>query len=328
MQMKAFLNLLVGMSFAIASWGALPQAAWKPVKAVELVVGVAPGGAVDISARLVQRTWKNQGTLDNVLVVNKAGGGNTVSWAYMGQQAGDAHYVLVQAPNLLTNKIHGITKLTYSDFTPLCLMFEEFMGVSVRADSPIKTGKDLIARLRKDPSSLSIGIASAVGNHIHTSIAKPLKEAGVDIKKLKVVAFKSSGDSMVALLGGHIDVVSSSTPNALAHLRTGKTHMLAVSSTKRFGGDLAQIPTWPEQGIRGDFSSWRGLLGPRGITPAQIAYWEGACAKLGEAEEWNKALAHEFWVSRYLNGADTAKYWEAQYAEYREILGAIGLVKE
>ncbi|MEK6593004.1 MAG: tripartite tricarboxylate transporter substrate binding protein [Pseudomonadota bacterium] len=326
--MKAFLKFLVGMGVAVASSGAFAQVAWKPVKTVELVVGVAAGGAVDISARLVQRVWKNQGLLDNVVVVNKPGGGNTVSWAYMSQQTGDAHYVLVQAPNLLTNKIHGITKLTYSDFTPLCLMFEEFMAVSVRADSPIKTGKDLIARLKKDPSSLSIGIASAVGNHIHTAIAKPLKEAGVDIKKLKIVAFKSSGDSMVALLGGHIDVVSSSTPNALAHLRTGKTHILAVSSAKRFGGDLAQIPTWPEQGIRGDFSSWRGLLGPRGIAPAQVAYWEGTCAKLSEADEWNKALAHEFWVGRYLNGADTARYWEAQYTEYKEILGAIGLAKE
>lgn len=326
--MKALLKLLVGMGAVIASSGAFPQAAWKPVKAVELVVGVAPGGAVDISARLAQRVWKNQGVLDNVIVVNKPGGGNIVSWAYMGQQAGDAHYVLVQAPNLLTNKIHGITKLTYSDFTPLCLLFEEFMAVSVRADSPIKSGKDLVARLRKDPASLSIGVASAVGNHIHTAIAKPLKEAGVDIKRLKVVAFKSSGDSMVALLGGHIDVVSSSTPNALAQLRTGKTHILAVSSARRFGGDLAQVPTWPEQGIRGEFSSWRGLLGPKGIAPGQVAYWEGACAKLSEADEWNKALAHEFWVGRYLNSADTSRYWEAQYAEYKEILGAIGLAKE
>lgn len=326
--MKTLLKLVVGMGAAIVSSGAFPQAAWKPVKAVELVVGVAPGGAVDISARLAQRVWKNHGLLENVVVVNKPGGGNTVSWAYMNQQAADAHYVLVQAPNLLTNKIHGITKLTYSDFTPLCLMFEEFMAVSVRADSPIRTGKDLLARLKKDPASLSIGVASAVGNHIHTAIAKPLKEAGVDIKRLKVVAFKSSGDSMVALLGGHIDVVSSSTPNALAQLRAGKTHILAVSSARRFGGDLAQIPTWPEQGIRGEFSSWRGLLGPKGISAGQVAYWEGLCARLGEIDEWNKALAHEFWVGRYLNSADTAKYWEAQYAEYKEILGAIGLAKE
>ena len=324
---RSTVKTLAGAAAFIACSAAYAQPAWKPDRTVELVVGVAAGGAVDMSARLVQRVWKNAGLLDNTVVNNRPGGGNTVAWAYLNQNQGNGHYVLVQAPNLLTNKVHGLTKLTYSDFTPLCLMFEEYMGVSVRADSPVKSGKDLIERLKKDPGSLSIAVASTLGNHIHTSIAKPLRAAGVDLAKLKVVAFKSSGESMVALLGGHVDVVSSSTPNALTHLRSGKTRMLAVSAPKRFGGDLAQVPTWPEQGVQGDFSSWRGLLGPKGLKAPQVAYWEGMCAKLGEQEEWNKTLANQFWVPKYLDSAAVTEYWAKQYGEYQDILGAIGLAK-
>ena len=309
-----------------AAGAALAQGSWKPEKTVELVVGVAAGGAVDKSAREMQRVFKDFG-IENV-VVNRPGGSNTLSWAYLNQHAGDGHYVLVQAPNLLTNKIHGVTQLTYSDFSPLCLMLEEFMAVSVRADSPIKDGRDLIERLKKDPSSLSIAVASALGNHIHTAIAKPLKASGVDVKKIKVVAFKSSGDSMVALLGGHIDVASSSTPNALAQLRNGKARILAVTARQRFGGDLAAVPTWTEQGVDGTFSSWRGLLGPTGLNAQQVRYWEGVCAKLTDDAAWRKSLAHQFWVPRYLGSAEVTKYWASQYQEYREILGAVGLAKK
>ncbi|MBI3044067.1 MAG: tripartite tricarboxylate transporter substrate binding protein [Betaproteobacteria bacterium] len=323
----SMLKEIFAVCLFMAAGAALAQGSWKPEKTVELVVGVAAGGAVDKSAREMQRIFKGLG-IENTVVVNKPGGGNTLSWVYLNQHAGDGHYVLVQAPNLLTNKIHGVTQLTYSDFSPLCLLLEEYMAVSVRADSPIKTGRELIEQLKKDPSALSIAVASALGNHIHTAIAKPLKTSGIELKKLKVVAFKSSGDSVIALLGGHIDVVSSSTPNAVAQLRNGKTRILAVTAPRRFGGDLAGVPTWAEQGVDGTFSSWRGLLGPKGLNARQIAYWEGMCAKLTDNDTWKKSLAHEFWAPRYLGSAEVTKYWASQYKEYRDILGEIGLAKD
>lgn len=316
--------------FAAALTAAAPAVAqgWKPDRPVEYVVGVAPGGAVDISARELDKVMKALGIVDSAVVVNKPGGGNTVSWVYLNRHQGDGHYVLVQAANLLTNRIHGVTKLTYSDFTPLCLLFEEYMAVSVRADSPIKTGKELLERLRKDPSSLSVAVASALGNHIHASFAKATKASGIDPRKLKMVAFKSSGDSMVALLGGHVDVVSSSTPNAAAQMRSGKTRILAVTAPKRLGGDLASAPTWAEQGVNGTFSAWRGLLGPKGLAPEQVSFWETACKRVSEDPSWHKAMERQFWVPKYLNSAEVTRYWKEQYGEFREILAAIGLAKE
>ena len=137
-----------------------------------------------------------------------------------------------------------------------------------------------VERLRKDPSSLSIAVASALGNHIHVGIATPLKTAGVDIKKLKVVAFKSSGDSVAALLGGHIDVVSSTTPNVLGQLQAGKIRVIAITSANRQSGALAGVPTWKEQGVNIEFNASQGAIGPKGLSAAQIAFWENAFLRL------------------------------------------------
>lgn len=329
-----FRNILAtGLLAALAAGpGALTQAraqaAWKPERNVEIISGTAAGGAVDRANRAVQAIWKDKKIVDAVTtVINKPGGGNTIAWNYINQHAGDGHYVSIAPYTLLTNKIVGTSRLTWSDFTPIALLFNEYMTVSVRADSPIKTGRDLVERLRKDPASLSVAVASTLGNHIHIGIAKAMKAAGVDIKRMKVVAFKSSGESVTNLLGGHIDVVSSTTPNVLGQMQAGKIRVIAITSPQRLPGALAGVPTWKEQGIDGTFSASQGAIGPKGLSAAQIAYWQEAFHRLSQTGEWKKQLADNFWEGNFLSSEETAKYYAAQATELREILADLGLVR-
>ena len=318
--------LLVVLAWFTTAWA---QPAWKPERNVEIISGTAAGGAVDRANRAVQRIWQEKKIIDvNSVVMNKPGGGNAIAWNYLNQHAGDGHYVMIAPYTILTNKIVGTSAINWSDFTLISLLFNEYMTVAVRADSPIKTAADLIERLRKDPGALSIAVASTLGNHIHTSIAKALKAGGVDIKKLKVVAFPSSGESVTQLLGGHIDIVSSSTPNVVGQLQAGKIRVIAVSSAQRLGGVFANAPTWKEQGIDGTFSASQGAIGPRGLTPAQVAYWESAFQRLAQSEEWNRELALSYWYGNYLGSRETAKYYASQNAELRDILTELGLAKQ
>ena len=306
------------------------QTAWKPERNVEIISGTAAGGAVDRANRTVQRIWQDRKIVEaNTVVVNKPGGGNTIAWNYLNQHAGDGHYVSIAPYTLLTNKIVGTSPLTYSDFSVIALLFNEYITVAVRADSPIKTGADLIQRLKKDPSSLSIAVASTLGNHIHIGIAKPLKAAGVDIKKLKVVAFKSSGESVTALLGGHIDVASSTTPNVIGQMQAGTLRVIAIGSPARLPGVLANVPTWKELGVEGGtFSASQGAIGPKGLAPAQLAFWEGAFQKLSRTDEWNKELAANYWETNFRSGKDAAQYYAGQAGELREILTDLGLARQ
>ena len=305
------------------------QSGWKPEHNVEIISGTAAGGAVDRANRTVQKIWQDKKILEATsTVINKPGGGNTIAWNYINQHAGDGHYVSIAPYTILTNRIIGMTTLSYTDFTPIALLFDEYITLSVRADSPIKNAQDLVERLRKDPSSLSIAVASALGNHIHVGIARPLKTAGVDIKKLKVVAFKSSGDSVAALLGGHIDVVSSTTPNVLGQLQAGKIRVLAITSANRLGGLLAGVPTWKEQGVNIEFNASQGAIGPKGLSAAQIAFWENAFLRLSQSDEWKKELDANNWQSNYRNSRDTVRYYDSEYAEMKAVLGELGLARQ
>ncbi len=325
---KIMFKALTGACILLVATAALAQTAWKPERNVEIISGTAAGGAVDRANRAVQRIWQEKKIVEvSTIVMNKPGGGNTIAWNYINQHAGDGHYVSIAPFTLLTNKLVGTSPLTWNDFTPISLLFNEYMTVAVRADSPVKSGADLIERLKKDPASLSIAVASTLGNHIHIGIAKAMKAGGVDIRKMKVIAFKSSGESMTNLLGGHIDVVSSSTPNVVAQLQAGKIRVIAISSAQRMSGVFAAVPTWKEQGIDGVFSASQGAIGPKGMNAAQIAFWEGAFQKLSQSEEWKKELAASYWDANFLSATETAKFYETQAAELRTILTDIGLIK-
>src|SRR5690348_2622285 len=98
------------------------NAAWKPDRAVEIVVGSSPGGGTDITARTLQKIFHDHKWLEAV-VTNKPGGSQTISWAYLNQGPGDAHRVSITNEPLITNAISGVSKLSYLDFTPLALLF-------------------------------------------------------------------------------------------------------------------------------------------------------------------------------------------------------------
>ena len=317
--------LLAGFLFAPAT--GLPQA-WKPEKPVEIIIGTSPGGPQDRTGRLIQKILQEQKLVSApVNVVNKPGGGGAVGLTYLSQHPGDGHYLMVNSVTLLTNQITGRSPLSYTDFTPLAVIGAEYVGVAVLADAPVKDGLDLVERLRKDPGLYSTSIGTAFGNATHLSYVLAMRAAGVDIRKLKTVVFNSGGDAMTALLGGHVDAMASAPSTLLQHIKAGKVRMLAVVAPQRLSGDFAGIPTWKELGINVTFELWRGLAGPKGMSRAQIQFWDEALGRMAKAEEWKKQLAQFGMEDVYRNSADTARYWKVEYDEVKTVLTELGLAK-
>jgi putative tricarboxylic transport membrane protein len=326
MNLARFLLRLAACSVVLApASGAEPG--WKPERAVEVVVSAGPGGNQDLTARILQKIWNDRRIVENVVVMNKPGGGGNLAFNYVSQHAGDPHYLLMLAPTMFTNRITGVSAFNYTDFTPIALLFNEYVFVSVRADSPIERGQDLIRRLKADPAAMSVAIATALGNHIHMGIAMPMKAAGVDVKRMKIVTFKSSGESITALLGGHVDVAASTFGTVLPYLQSKKLRVLGVSAPQRISGELAAIPTWKEQGADAVYDAWRGLVAAKGIGEAQLAYWEAAVAELVRTDEWKQDVQKNHRVAAYLNGKAAAQYWREQYAELEGILNELGLAR-
>jgi putative tricarboxylic transport membrane protein len=298
---------------------------WKPEKPVELVVSSAPGGSNDRIARIIQKIAQEQKlTPSPITVINKPGGNQTISRAYINQNPGDAHYLDVGNPTLIANQVAG--RQQYGDFTPIALMVNEFAAFTVRADSPLRNAQDLVAQLKKDPESVAVGVSNRGGTN-HLTLSLLAKAAGIDARRLKVVVFKTNAEGLTAMLGGHIQLVSSAVATAVGQMRDGKARIISVSAPQRMGGDLAQVPTLREQGYDVSLSNWRAIIGPRGLSAAQVAFWEDVLSKVVATEEWKGVLEKQFWDGNFLRSREFAKYMDHEYAQTKAVMTDLGLAK-
>jgi len=334
MPSRRFPGLAAAGVFAVASTfvggsTAVAQATgWAPTKPVEFVVGVSPGGGIDRTARILQKIIQDRRLVETpVNVINKPGGGSTIAQAYLGQHAGDAHYFELSATSLLTNQITGKTTFGHRDFTPVVMLYDEFLGFAVGADTPVRDAKGLLEAFRTRADSIPIGIATSAGNTNHIGAALIAKAAGADVKKLKVVVFNSGGEAMTALLGGHVGLVVTPSANLIPHMQSGRMRVLAVSAPKRLAGALSAVPTWKENGVDATVANWRPIIGTKGWSAAQIAYWEDVFAKTAGSDEWKNEVDRSGGVAHFMRSRELGAYFESQYAEFRTILGDLGLAK-
>jgi len=302
--------------------------AWKPTQNVEIIAPAAAGGANDLTARLLQRIFQEGKLVPTVVnVINKPGGGHSIGLAYLNQRAGDGHYLMIETVTMVVNELTGKLNVRHTDITPIAMLYRDYITVSVRADSPLKTGRDFVERVKKDPAGVSIALSSAVANANHLAAAMVAKSAGADVRKMKIVVFNSGSETITALLGGHVDVVAGPANLAARHLPDGKIRVLGVTAPQRLGGPLAQIPTFTEQGTPAVMANWRSVIGPKNMTPAQVAYWDQIFAKVVQTGEYKKEVERNLADASYLGSAEAKKYWEAQYQELKALLADLGLSK-
>ena len=319
---------LAAAAISVAATAAGAQQQWSPQRNVELFVPNPPGGSNDKTARTIERVWIANKILPTTMsIVNRAGGGGSIAYTHVAQQTGNPHYLVVAGPALLTNNITGASALHHTDLTAVASLFNDFTVYVVSAGSDIKNGKDLAARLRKDPKSVTIGFSPLLGSHNHIAAGLLMKAVGGNPRDLKVVAYKGSADAMPNLMGGHIDLITTAAGNVAPLLGTGKLRVVGISADKRLPGALAEVPTWKEQGIEVQFGAWRGIFAPRGLTPQQVAYWEGALRKATEVAEWKSDLQKNVWADAFVGSEAFRKDLDQDYAEMKGVLVDLGLAK-
>jgi putative tricarboxylic transport membrane protein len=183
-------------------------------------------------------------------------------------------------------------------------------------------------KLKADPQSLNVAIGIAVGGTNHLSIALVMKAMGVDARKLKTVVFQSNAQNITAVMGGHVDLTPLSLATALNAAEQGRLRILGVSTERRGDGALAEVPTWKEQGFNVVFANTRFLVGPKGMSPAQTAYWDGALERLVQHEDWKSEVAKNHWTQDYVSSKQSGQRMAGIYAQLKEALTDVGLAKE
>jgi putative tricarboxylic transport membrane protein len=301
---------------------------WKPEQNVEIVIPTSAGTGSDTTGRWIQKLLTEKKLIETpAAVVNKPGGAATLAITYINQHPGNGHYFMVANPALLTSYITGASKFKYTELTPLAQIGRESIVFVVRADSPLKSAKDLANRFKTDPAGITVAFANAPGNQNHIAAAQVAKAVGANVKNLKVVIFNGSGEAVTALLGGHVDVVPISASPVLEHFKAGKVAILAVSAEQRLGGALSAVPTWRELGIASISSNWRGLVGPKGMTEDQIRYWDEVFGRLVQLPEWKQDMEKRLVENTYFNSRDTRKLLDDEFAGLTAVLTELGLAK-
>jgi len=328
MKPTAVIATVIAMACVFSALSVQAQTAWRPERNIEIIIPTAAGGINDQVSRLIQKTLQD-GRLVGVPVIptNKAGGNQLLAIAYLNQYAGNPHYLLYSAPTVFTNQLGGLTAQMYTDFTPLALLYVEHTVITVATASPLKTMRDLIGRLKTDPAAFAFGVSSRGGPN-HLALSQAVRTAGIDPAKLKVVVFKTNAESMTAMMGGHLQAVASSVSSSMSQVSAGNTRMLAIAAPQRMGGALAAVPTLREQGIDAEgISNWRVVFAAKGITPAQVNFWEEALAKTVVTADWKILLDDNNLESQFMRSRDTAKYLESEYAATRAVMSDLGLTK-
>lgn len=307
---------------------AFAQSAWRPTRPVEIILPTAAGGANDQMARLIQKILQDNRLVPSpIVIMNKSGGNQTLAAVYLRQNAKDPHYLLYSTSTVFTAQITGITQQVYTDLTPIALLMKEYSVISVHPDSPIRTLRDLVARLKADPQSMSFGIVSRGGSN-HIALSQVARSGGIDPKQLKVIVFKTNVESYLGVAGGHIQAVASSSTAALPFLQQGTARILAVAAPQRLPGAIAQVPTFHEAGIDVPLTTnWRGVFGAPGLAPAQTAYWVDAFTRMAATDEWKKPLDPNEGGRIFLGGGDFAKFLESEYRTSKTVLSELGYAK-
>lgn len=300
---------------------------WKPERNVAIVVANSPGGSNDRTARQIESFLTSRKLINTSMsIINKPGGGGTIAYTYVNERAGDPHMLLIGTPALLLSYIVGLSSLTHKDFTPVASLFNDYYVFAVAANSPMRTGKDLIERLKKDPQSVGIGYPTAVSINL-VAAALLMKSIGGQPKAMKGVVFKGTSEAITAMLGNHLEMIITPAGNINSHLAAGRMRGLGVTSPQRLGGPFAAVPTWREQGIDLVVGGWRAVLAPKGITAAQLAYWEGLLKKATESPDWKADLEKNDWTDAFTGSAQFRKELDKEFIAMSAVMKDVGLAK-
>jgi len=319
MRRDAFLKSLAALMAA----GALPLRA-EAAANLKMLIPANPGGGWDTTGRALGKALMDSGAASTVSYDNKGGAAGTIGLAqFVNSTKGDANTMMVMGAVMLGGIITGKPPVQLSQATPIARLSSEYNVFVLPASSPLKTMKDVVEQLKKDPGSVKWGGGSR-GSTEHIAAAMLAREVGVDPAKINYVAFRGGGEAIAAILGGNVTVGGSGYSEFAEYIKTGKMKAIAVTSEARLKG--IDVPTMKEQGYNVVIGNWRGVYGAAGITPQQRKDLIDMIVKATKTKSWAESLDKNGWTPALLTGAEFEKFVDEEFASLRAVMHKSGMI--
>src|SRR5690349_10557211 len=321
---------LVATAASVALLAGLPATAAAqakyPSKGIEVVVPFAPGGGTDNLMRMITGIIdENKWSPVPLNVNNRPGGSGTIGYSYLINKKGDPHVVAGATPMIVSGKLQGRLPGNHRDaITVLMIVAIDELMLSVRSESPYKTIEDFVSAARAKPGQLTVG---GTGVHNEDHIFAHLFEESAKIK-LKYVPFNSGGEVTAALMGGHIDAGIMNPNEIVAQVEAGKAKNLAVAARKRMTG-APDVPTFAEKGYPFYWEQMRGVVGPAGMAPEAVAWWQDTLKKVTATKKWQEEyIKGNLLTPTNWTGEEANKYLDGITGDYESALAALGGLKK
>ncbi len=296
-----------------------------PTKTITVVCPWAAGGGTDrVSRFLADQLEKSLGK--PVVVQNKTGGGGAVGHSAGATARPDGHTILMGTFELSTMHWMGISNLTYEDYQPLMQVNADAAALFVRKDAPWADLAAFLEHVKANPGTVQMS-GTATGGAWDLARSGMLLAAEMPVESIRWIPTQGAAPSLVQLLGGHIDAVCCSVPEAAPQVEAGELRCLAVMSGERLP-EYPDIPTVSESGIAWEAVGWRGLLLPKGTPEPVVNVLNEAFREILAGEAYREFMGKNGFGIVIREPADFGTFLAKEDAQWQTVIEAAGFAKK
>ncbi|QGZ48200.1 tripartite tricarboxylate transporter substrate binding protein [Streptomyces sp. QHH-9511] len=293
------------------------------IPGLRFMVPNTPGGGYDITARTAAKNAEDAGLTTDIEVFNLPGAGGTVGLTRLVGEHGNGRLAMSMGLGVVGAVHTNKSPKTLADTTPIARLTEEQDIVVVGKNSPYKTIQDLLAAWKKDPGKLPVGGGSSPGGPDHLAPMLMAQAAGIAPSSVNYIPFDGGGELLASILGDKVAFGVSGVGEYLDQIRSGELRLLAVTGPKRVPG--LDAPTLREAGLDTDFTNWRGIVAPPGLSDAERDKLVGLVRKLHDSPQWRESLKKNGWNDAFLPGEEFGAFLDEQDRRVGSVLKELGL---
>jgi putative tricarboxylic transport membrane protein len=295
----------------------------RQLTGLKILVGTAPGGGFDQTARTAAKAMEDARLARNVEVQNLPGAGNTIALQRLVNEKGNGKVMQQMGLGLVGGVYTNKSKATLDQTTPVARLTEEPEIVVVNKSSPYQTFDQLLAAWKADPGKVTVGGGSSPGGPDHLAPMLIAKAAGIDPKQVNFVSYDGGGELLAAVLGGQVKFGVTGVGETKDQIDAGQIRPLAVTSAQPVEG--LDVKTLKEQGIDLEFTNWRGWVAPPELSQEDKQALIDLATKMHDSQQWKDALVKNGWTDAFIVGDEYGAFLKSEDQRVADVLAQLGL---
>lgn len=293
------------------------------IPGLRFMVPNTPGGGYDITARTAAKNAEEADLTGDIEVFNLPGAGGTVGLTRLVGERGNGRLAMSMGLGVVGAVHTNETPRTLADTTPIARLTEEQDIVVVGKASPYKTIDELLTAWKRNPGKLPVGGGSSPGGPDHLAPMLMAQAAGIAPKDVNYVPFDGGGELLASILGDKVAFGVSGVGEYLDQIKAGELRLLAVTGPKRVPG--LDAPTLREAGLDTEFTNWRGIVAPPGLSDAEREKLVTLVTELHDSPQWRESLKTHGWNDAFLPGEEFGTFLAEQDRRVGSVLKELGL---